>query len=154
MLLRIPSLSSGDILCYDLLPFPISINGSLFSMYVLHQRNLLSEDLVCTLPFSSPSQLIDCHKSHYHRRLCPVSLFTIVPVIDRKCELNVIQNATETNYCLFHEVRGEVFHSIHPWQFSYFVSQTSVTVFCPDTEASYLEAKGPCEIGIMSDYLP
>ena len=142
IIVHVPFQSLNSFNLFEITPFPVHINNSLYTVSLSSEIVLVSSSLMHASVLS-PSSLLTCHKSFYHIYLCPAYLFTVVPAESLPCEMALVRNESVMQKCSFVPTKVDVYKKhVHVWQYLYFDKATSVTFSCPNRPITHAQIVG------------
>ena len=149
IVVSIPFKSSHQFALYELVPFPMSVNNSLYALD-LPTSLLLTNEEKTEYTLTSERKLEDCHTAHEGYYFCSASQFAFIPVREAGvCELSVFltNSSRSLELCPFKEVpRTSFYHqTFRGYHYFMFPDPVEVTVRCAEGN-TYKRVQGPLRI--------
>ena len=149
IVVSIPFKSSHQYSLYELVPFPMSVNNSLYSLDLSSSLLLTNEDRT-EYTLTTERKLDSCHTAHEGFYFCSASEFAFIPVREAGvCELSVFLNNSSRSLelCPFKEVpRTSFYHqTFQGYHYFMFPDPVEVTVRCAEGN-TYKRVQGPLRI--------
>ena len=149
IIISIPFQSTHKYLVYELEPFPMLVNDSIFALD-MPSSILLTNDDKTMYTRTNVDTLDSCHTAHAGLYFCPASQFAFIPVREAGvCELSMflINSSRSLDLCPFKEVpRNSFFHeTFQGFHYFMFPDPVEVTVRCVEGN-TYKRVQGPLRI--------
>ena len=145
VIIDIPFSSELKYHIYNLIPFPMKLNGSIVTVdtditspvnYILSIDGLKESVIV-------NDDLFNCKRTNVNLYLCSATYFTFNEALSHSCAASLVKNLSVSSNCHFKEVVTNPRHeTVQESHYFYFPNRTTVSIVCPNLQPQVASLEG------------